>query len=862
MKYLNKGSLVCILFIFSLVYLERPCYSGVPLESDPRGIAINPITDVAVIADEKADSVSVVDMDSQKVIATIPVGRAPKGVALDNVLNIAAVTNSKDDTISLVDMSKFSVIKTIPAGKEPEGVAVNQATHRAIVANHKDDTVSLIDIADCRVIEAIPVGQGPIDVAIDTGQNIGLVVNEKKDYGIFVIDLDTYQVINAVSVGRESRAIDINSETRIAAVVNEKDNSISVIDLQTWQTSIIQVCKHPVDVAINALDNRSIVVCDEDNSLLLIDLNTRVAVQSYQLNKQPKGLAIDNFANVAAVTEDQTDSLTLIQLPNPVPGIISLAPQQVYRGSAGESISVEGNGFVRTSAANIGSLPLITTFIDNHHLQASVTKDLLNKAGSLPMSVENPEPMGGLSNNIDFEVVNPVPSISALEPLQAIAALPFLLLTIYGNGFFDDTTLYVNGVPRQFDLTSRIRLQSVLTSVDLETGAYLGIMAANPQPGGGFSNKADFAVLNPVPSLSAMSPVSAVAGSPDFTLLLTGDNFVRTSILSFNGQRYPMRLLTKTQIETTVPADAVKAAGKYAVKIINPAPGGGESTALTFTVKPPLEIAITSPDDGASINKSVMMVRGTFKSDTNDVGVVVNGIPAEITGMEWVANGVPLMAGTNTITATITDSLGNVSSTAIVVDTLDTALHARLSANITSGLAPLTILFSGRTEMPSPGSSYQIDLDGDGVIDYSGTSFDDISYTYTTEGVFYPTITVVDSQGNAWSDTIAITVLKRAEIEAVLKGKWEGIKGALAKGDTEKAAGFFAEDRKDMYRYNFTLMAPILPTIIKDLGDINLVKIWDDVAECEMSAIQDSVEYSFYVEFVKDVNGVWKLRFF
>ncbi len=866
MKHLSKGSVMAVFFIVSLVYAARPCYSDVPLESNPRSIAINPITSVAVITDEKADSVSIVDMNSEKIISTIPVGKAPKGVAIDNGLNVAAVTNSKDDTISLVDLNRYSVTATIPVGKEPEGVAVDQSSHQAFVVNHKDNAVSVIDLVNCRVIRIIPVGQEPIDVAIDSGQDIALVVNE-KDYDISVIDLHNYEVTGTVyevtgtvSVGQKPQAIDVNSEMHMAAVADEKDNAITIIDIQTGQTSSIQTCKHPVDVLINPLDNRALVVCAEDRSLLLIDLSTQATVQSYALNKLPKGVAGNNFTNVAAVSDDQTDSLTLIQLPNPVPVITALTPPQVYRGGAEETISVEGTGFIRTSAVNFGNSSLTTTFIDNHHVKASVRGDLLNEAWSVPICVENPRPMGGSSNSFNLEVVNPVPSISALDPMEATAGSSSLTMNLYGTGFFEDTALYVNGVSRPFSLLSRSKVQTELASSDLEEGAYLEITAANPQPGGGFSNKTDLIVLNPVPILTSISPVAVVAGSAEFTLTLTGDNFVKTSAISFNSQQYPIRYISKTRIETTIPADAVKIAGTYSINVINPLPGGGESIPSIFTVKPALEIAVTSPADRGSVNGAVTIVRGTFRSDTNDVGILVDGKPAEITGREWVANGVPLTTGTNTLTATITDGLGNASSASIDVITSDTAQPVRLIPNITSGIAPLTCYFSVSADMPPV--TYQMDFNGDGVTDYSGTSFDDMSYTYTTEGLFYPTITVTDNQGNTYSDTIAITVLNKAEIEAVLKGKWEGIKAALASGDIEKAVGFFAEDKKDMYRYNFTLMASLLPTMIKDMGDIHLVRISDDVAECEMTAVQDGIEYSFYVEFVKDVNGLWKLRFF
>ncbi|MEK7332940.1 MAG: hypothetical protein AAB017_06140 [Nitrospirota bacterium] len=72
------------LIIFSLktsVYSADT--SGIPVESNPRGIVINPNTDIAVIANEKSDSVSIVNLNTQAVISAISVGKEPKDIAIN-----------------------------------------------------------------------------------------------------------------------------------------------------------------------------------------------------------------------------------------------------------------------------------------------------------------------------------------------------------------------------------------------------------------------------------------------------------------------------------------------------------------------------------------------------------------------------------------------------------------------------------------------------------------------------------------------------------------------------------------------------------------------------------------------------------
>ncbi len=591
----------CVLFVLifltlslAIFSLKTPVHSttdtsGISLESNPRGIAINPVTDTAIASNEKSDSVSVINLSTQTVIASIPVGKEPRGVAIDRGLNLAVIGNSHDNTVSIIDLNTNKVTETISVGKEPEGIAINQTTHRAYVTNHKDDTVSVIDLFSRQNLGIISVGKEPKDIAIDQALNLALVANE-KDYNVSVIDLNTYKVTGTVSVGQKPQAIDINPETHLAAVVNEKDNSITVINLLNWQTTTIPVGKHPIDISINQLDNRALVICDEDRNLLLIDLNTNTILKNYSLNKLPKGIAVNNYTNIATVVDDKTDSLTLMQLPNPVPQITSINPPMVYRGSSGESITIQGNKFIKTSTVYLGVQLLGTTFIDNHNLRVNIPKELIVKAVSAQIAVINPSPDGGTSNIANLQINNPVPSISMTEPTETTAGTSGLTLTVYGSGFFDDTTVYINGIQRPFTLVSQTKIQTELTAGDLERGAYLEVTASNPVPGGGLSNKAVFTVLNPVPTLTAINPTSIIAESPDFKLTLTGSNFVKTSIVSFNNQQFPSTYISSTQIQAEIPSGSIQTAGQYSVSVNNPSPGGGVSGAINFTVNPKITV--------------------------------------------------------------------------------------------------------------------------------------------------------------------------------------------------------------------------------------------------------------------------------
>ena len=79
-------------------------------------------------------------------LSDLHTGNAPSGVAVDSVTDTAVVANEKDNTVSLVDLAGKTVISTIPVGERPTGAAVNPRTGQAVVTNRKSDSISIIDL--------------------------------------------------------------------------------------------------------------------------------------------------------------------------------------------------------------------------------------------------------------------------------------------------------------------------------------------------------------------------------------------------------------------------------------------------------------------------------------------------------------------------------------------------------------------------------------------------------------------------------------------------------------------------------------------------------------------------------------------
>ena len=83
-------------------------------------------------------------------------------------------------------------------------------------------------------------------------------------------------------------------------------------------------------------------------------------------------------------------------------------------------------------------------------------------------------------------------------------------------------------------------------------------------------------------TLTFLSPGSAAAGGPAFTLTVNGSNFVSGSVVRWNGANRTTTFVSATQLTAAIPATDIAAGGTASVTVQNP--GGAISNALTFTI--------------------------------------------------------------------------------------------------------------------------------------------------------------------------------------------------------------------------------------------------------------------------------------
>jgi hypothetical protein len=347
------------------------------------------------------------------------------------------------------------------------------------------------------------------------------------------------------------------------------------------------------------------------------------------------GFAVLNDAG----SQDPTVSV-FIAVPsgslNPLPTISSISPTSASVNSGAFTLTVMGTNFISGSTVYFGGQERVTTFVSATQLTAAIQAGDVANAGAVSIFVANPAPGGGESTSLSFDVYEPPPTISSLSPSSVVAGGPGFTLTVNGSNFVNGATVNYNGTAQSTTFVSSTQLTIAISASDIASQGTVNISvtdpAANGSPGGTTSTlPLTILPANAQPVVGGLSPASATAGGPAFTLMISGSGFTASSIVTFNSTVVSSAFESATQLQASIPASLIAVGGTPFVTVTNP--GGNPSVVVSFTVNNPVPsatgLSFTSVPEGNPA-ATVSIVGTNFNSGST---VYVNGSSSGTTYM-------------------------------------------------------------------------------------------------------------------------------------------------------------------------------------------------------------------------------------
>jgi YVTN family beta-propeller protein len=501
-KWFKTAAVFSVVLVSVVFAPVTAAATAIPVGPRPFGVGVNPTTNKIYVGNQGSNTVSVIDGATDTVIGSpIEVGAAPFGVGVNPTTNKIYVGNQSSNTVSVIDGATDTVIGSpIEVGAFPFGIGVNPTTNKIYVGNQGSNTVSVIDGATDTVIGSpIAVWASPFGVGVNPVTN-KIYVTNYEDNTVLVIDGATDTVIDSpIAVGPFPLGIGVNPATNKIYVANGFSNTVSVIDgaTDTVIGSPIAVGAFPFGIGVNPTTNKIYVGNQGSNTVSVIDGATDTVKGSpVTVSPRPFGVGVNPATCKVYVVNNESNTVSVIYAV--VVG--SVSPSSGPDKDPAFKVEITGDYFQNapasirlTGPATINGSSI--TYTDEKHV--GCTFDLDGKpTGSYSIEVTNPDKGVGTKSDaftINTTPGNPVPTVSGLDPDNAIAGGAGFALKVMGSGFIANSVVMWNGKGKATTLVGD-HLEADVSDTDIASAGTASVTVCNPGPGGGTSDGVSFTV--------------------------------------------------------------------------------------------------------------------------------------------------------------------------------------------------------------------------------------------------------------------------------------------------------------------------------------------------------------------------------
>jgi YVTN family beta-propeller protein len=177
-------------------------------------VVLDPKKPLAYVTNINSGSVSVINLEQNKVIKIIPCGLKTEGIDITPDGSEIWVTNNKENTISVINTANYQITNTLPTGKESLRLKFSVDGQHCLVTNSTDGTISVYDQHTKKQIKTIRLhGKTNLfeKILYHTPRPVGILIHPNGLYAfiansnankIEVIDMKTFTLVSTIGTGK------------------------------------------------------------------------------------------------------------------------------------------------------------------------------------------------------------------------------------------------------------------------------------------------------------------------------------------------------------------------------------------------------------------------------------------------------------------------------------------------------------------------------------------------------------------------------------------------------------------------------------------------------------------------------------
>ncbi len=263
------------------------------VDGDPRGMVLSADSRFLYVALAQKNGVAVIDANAKQVIHTYPTGPGPTSLIIDLIdPGHLWVANSGGNTVTVLNPDTGKQVATIPVGLHPasiniagptSGIPETDGTSEVLVANEDASSLSVIGSESFKVLAtaSLPNGDNPIWVTVPAfGGTAYVATKQGRIYGFTLAD---HQFFGPLFTGHALHGMDYDAITGEVYAPDSQANQIDVLrpassgqsppsKLPSEPVRTLAVSGGPAYVAITSDGSLGIVAQQSSGDITLLEV--------------------------------------------------------------------------------------------------------------------------------------------------------------------------------------------------------------------------------------------------------------------------------------------------------------------------------------------------------------------------------------------------------------------------------------------------------------------------------------------------------------------------------------------------------------------------------------------------------------
>lgn len=245
--------------------------------------------------DLQADGIAVIDTHSLELTKLLKAGSDPEQFDLSKDGKRLFIANEDASTMSVLNVATGALEATVPVGHEPEGVRVSPDGRWVVVTNETGNSVTVVNAKSFAVRDTLPVGQRPRDIAFKP-DSATIYISAELESAVYRAQLSrAAHSERLLQLRKEDRpmGLALDAARQRLYVSTGRGGTVAVIALRRPQVlKEIKVGKRPWGIALSSDGRRLYTANGPSNDVSIIDTHSLTVIKTVPVGASPWGLAI------------------------------------------------------------------------------------------------------------------------------------------------------------------------------------------------------------------------------------------------------------------------------------------------------------------------------------------------------------------------------------------------------------------------------------------------------------------------------------------------------------------------------------------------------------------------------------------